>query len=156
VLHFSLNMDILIRWYIQKFPDWVDKEITTKINIRWGATQRVMAAKLTRLTHKVAIRLHLVAENFTICSSRSRRPVRKLLDTPSYTSPICQVVTLFEVWSVFVFTIYNQFRIVTNDLHLNFIIITRFENVISFYKQRMIHFPRNQSPQCKPFSSHFH
>jgi len=25
-----------------------------------------------------------VAENCTICSSRSRRPVRKLLDTPSY------------------------------------------------------------------------
>jgi hypothetical protein len=44
-----------------------------------------MAAKLTRLTHKIAIQLHLVAESFTICSSRSRRPVRKLLDTPSYT-----------------------------------------------------------------------
>jgi len=43
-----------------------------------------MAAKLTRLTHKVAIQLHLVAENCTICSSRSRRPVRKLLVTPSY------------------------------------------------------------------------
>jgi hypothetical protein len=26
----------------------------------------------------------LVAESCTICSSRSRRPVRKLLDTPSY------------------------------------------------------------------------
>jgi hypothetical protein len=40
-----------------------------------------MAAKLTRLTHKIAIQLHLVAES---CSFRSRRPVRKLLDTPSY------------------------------------------------------------------------
>jgi len=30
------------------------------------------------------IQLHLVAESRTICSSRSRRPVRKLLDTPSY------------------------------------------------------------------------
>jgi hypothetical protein len=47
-------------------------------------TQRVMAAKLTRLTHKIEIRLHLVAESCTICSSRSRRPVRKLLVTPSY------------------------------------------------------------------------
>jgi hypothetical protein len=28
----------------------------------WEATQGVMAAKLTRLTHKIAIRLHLVAE----------------------------------------------------------------------------------------------
>jgi hypothetical protein len=30
-----------------------------------------MAVKLTRLTHKIAIQLHLVAESFTICSSRS-------------------------------------------------------------------------------------
>jgi hypothetical protein len=43
-----------------------------------------MGSKLTRLTHKITIQLHLVAESFTICSSRSRRPVRKLLDTPSY------------------------------------------------------------------------
>jgi hypothetical protein len=43
-----------------------------------------MAAKLTRLSHKIAIQLHLVAESCTICSSRSRRPVRKLLDTLSY------------------------------------------------------------------------
>jgi len=43
-----------------------------------------MAAKLTRLTHNVALQLHLVAESCTICSSRSRRPVWKLLDTPSY------------------------------------------------------------------------
>jgi hypothetical protein len=51
----------------------------------WEATQRVMAAKLTRLPHKIAIQLHLMAESYTISSSRSRRPVRKLLDTPSYT-----------------------------------------------------------------------
>jgi len=43
-----------------------------------------MAAKLTRLTDKIAIELHLVAESCTICSSLSRRPVRKLSDTPSY------------------------------------------------------------------------
>jgi hypothetical protein len=43
-----------------------------------------MVAELTRLTHKIAIQLHLVAESCTICSLRSRRPVRKLLDTPSY------------------------------------------------------------------------
>jgi len=46
----------------------------------------VMAAKLTRLTHKIAIQLHLVAESYTICSSRSRWSVRKILDTNSYTS----------------------------------------------------------------------
>jgi hypothetical protein len=45
-----------------------------------------MAAKLTRLTHRIAIQLHLVADSCTICSSRSRRPVLKLLDTLSYES----------------------------------------------------------------------
>jgi hypothetical protein len=38
------------------------------------------------LTHSIVIPLHLVAESSTICSSRSRQPVRKLLDTPSYNS----------------------------------------------------------------------
>jgi len=35
------------------------------------------------LTHKIAIQLRLVVESCNICSCRSRRPVRKLLDTPS-------------------------------------------------------------------------
>jgi len=43
-----------------------------------------MVAKLTILTKKLAIQLHVVAENCTLCSSRSRRSVRKVLDTPSY------------------------------------------------------------------------
>jgi hypothetical protein len=34
-----------------------------------------MVAKVTTLTHKIAIQLHLVAESCTICSSRSRRSV---------------------------------------------------------------------------------
>jgi hypothetical protein len=51
---------------------------------RWEAIQRVMATKLIRLTHKAAIQLQVVAESCTNRSSRSRRPVRKLLDTPSY------------------------------------------------------------------------
>jgi len=40
-----------------------------------------MAAKITRLTHKTAIQLHLVAKTYNVCSYLSRRPVRKLLDT---------------------------------------------------------------------------
>jgi hypothetical protein len=47
------------------------------------ATQRIIAAKITRLTHKIAIQLQLVAESCTICTSRFRLPVRKLLDTHS-------------------------------------------------------------------------
>jgi hypothetical protein len=43
-----------------------------------------MATKLTRLTHKIAIQVHLVAESCTICIFRFRRQVRKLLDTSSY------------------------------------------------------------------------
>jgi hypothetical protein len=54
--------------------------LTFGIN-RWEATQKVMAIELTRLTHKIAIQLYLVAESCTICNSRSRLPVRKLLDT---------------------------------------------------------------------------
>jgi hypothetical protein len=41
-----------------------------------------MAAKLTILTHKIAIQLYLVTENCTTCSSRTRRPVRKILVHP--------------------------------------------------------------------------
>jgi hypothetical protein len=40
-----------------------------------------MAAKLTRLTNKMAIRLNLVAESCTTCSSSCRQPVRELLET---------------------------------------------------------------------------
>jgi len=43
-----------------------------------------MASKLTRLTHKMAIQLLLVADSSTFRSSRSRRPVRKLLNTSSH------------------------------------------------------------------------
>jgi hypothetical protein len=43
-----------------------------------------VTAKFTILTHKIAIKLHLMVESYNICSFRSGRPVRKLLDTPSY------------------------------------------------------------------------
>jgi hypothetical protein len=66
---------------------------TTTINTRLEATKRVMMAKLTRLTHKMAIQLNIMAESCTIHSSCSRRPVRKLLDTPSYVC-VCFVCSL--------------------------------------------------------------
>jgi len=62
----------------------ITKYTFTTINTRWEATQRVLIANLPILTHKIAIQLRLVAESCTICSSRSRRPVRKLLDSLSY------------------------------------------------------------------------
>jgi hypothetical protein len=72
---------------------------------RWEAIQRVVVAKLTTLTHKIAIQLHLVAEICTTCSSRSRWPVRKLLDTPSYIKVlwnIKQTVVHQEYLSVYI------------------------------------------------------
>jgi len=57
-----------------------------------------MAAKLTRLAHKTAIPLHLVAVSCTICSSRSRRPVRKLLDTPFYSAADSVPTTEKDPW----------------------------------------------------------
>jgi hypothetical protein len=59
----------------------ITKYTLTTINTHREATKMVMAAKLTRLTHRVAIQLHLVAESCTICGSPSRRPAWKLLDT---------------------------------------------------------------------------
>jgi hypothetical protein len=47
---------LTVRECIQKFPDWIitkETAATTK-NTRWEATQRIMAAKLTRLTHKIS------------------------------------------------------------------------------------------------------
>jgi hypothetical protein len=62
----------------------ITKYMLTTINTCWEATQMVVVAKLTRLTHKIAIQLCLVAESCTICSSCSRWPVWKLLGTPLY------------------------------------------------------------------------
>jgi hypothetical protein len=64
-------------------------ESITKCKLTFGISrccpfQRAMAAKFTRLAHKIAVQLQLVAESCNICSSRSRRLLRKLLDTHSY------------------------------------------------------------------------
>jgi hypothetical protein len=64
----------------------ITKCMLTTINTHHEATQRVMVAKLTRLTHKIAIQLHLVAESCTICSSHSRQPVWKHLVTPLHSN----------------------------------------------------------------------
>jgi hypothetical protein len=74
-----------LRGSIQKFPDWVITKYKRTFGItHWEAIQRVMTAKLTRLTHKIEIQLHLLAESCIIWSSRSRWSVWKLLDIPFY------------------------------------------------------------------------
>jgi hypothetical protein len=40
----------------------------TTVSTHWGATQRIMAAKLTTVAHKIAIQLHPVAQSCTIYS----------------------------------------------------------------------------------------
>jgi hypothetical protein len=88
-----------IRGCNQKFPDWVDNEIYAYYN-KHSLQSNItgMAAKLTRLTHKIAIQLHLVADSCAICSSLSRRSVRKLLDIPWYqqTLPLDRVLRKFN------------------------------------------------------------
>jgi hypothetical protein len=79
------QMGCSFKWAISLITENHGSHLTcTTINTHWAVTQRIMAEKLTRLTHKIAIQLHLVAESFTICSSCSRQPVQKLLDTPLY------------------------------------------------------------------------
>jgi len=58
-----------------------------------------MAAKFTRVTHRIAIQMHLVEASCSISSSRSRRPVRTLLDTPSYTYALCNNYTYITLCS---------------------------------------------------------
>jgi hypothetical protein len=48
-----------VRGCIQKFPDWVINNNNNKHSLR--SNTRVMATKLTRLTHKIALQLHLLA-----------------------------------------------------------------------------------------------
>jgi len=62
------------------WTELITKYTLTAINT-WEATQKVMVAILKRLTHKMVIQLHLVAEGCIICSSCSRQPVGELLDT---------------------------------------------------------------------------
>jgi hypothetical protein len=93
----SLSIWSLGTQYTKVYPKVAGTTTTTKINTRWKATQMVMAAKLTRL-----IQLHLLAESCTICSSRSRRTVRKPLDTSSFPFMIYNPVPAFGILSVFV------------------------------------------------------
>jgi hypothetical protein len=80
---------------------------TTTINTRWEATQRVMAAELT----KVAIQLHVVAESCTVCSSRSRWPTRKLFNTPSYRLEHLKISRLHEFFPDVLELFYSHVRL---------------------------------------------
>jgi len=57
-----------------------------------------------RLTHKTVIQLNLMAESCTICSSQSRRPVWKLLDTPSHLDSVLihKHILVSPFWAFFI------------------------------------------------------
>jgi hypothetical protein len=82
-----------------------------------------MAPKLTRLTHEIAIQRRLVAESYIICSSLSRRPVRKLLDTPSY-------VFMFWVEILFVHSLHELLELCNTMRDLKFSRRWRYEVVV--------------------------
>jgi hypothetical protein len=69
----------------------------------------VMEAKLTRLTHKIAIQLYLVADSFTIYSYRSRQPVRKRLDTHSYDCLIIKQGNCDKMEDTEIYFLYREF-----------------------------------------------
>jgi hypothetical protein len=73
-VHDFVKMSALVRTYegVSKsfWTESITKHMLTFGIAHWEAIQRVMAAKLARLTHKIAVHLHLVAESCTICSSR--------------------------------------------------------------------------------------
>jgi hypothetical protein len=74
----------VIRGCIQKFPDEVDYEIYVYL---WYYSLRSNSKGRGGKTHYTDSQnsdTTAMAESCTICSARSRRPVRKLLDTPSY------------------------------------------------------------------------
>jgi hypothetical protein len=104
----------------------ITKYTLTTINTRWEATQRVTAAKLTRLTHKIAIELHLIVESYTICVLASGSQSGNFwIDIHLFT---CSLVVNFVIFS---FASYMYFIFLrSNDfipLFLNtFIAYTRF------------------------------
>jgi len=60
-----------------------------------------MVTKLTRLSHRIAIHLHLMADSCIIYGSRSRKPVRKLLYKPSYVPVSPVIFIIYCSWCLY-------------------------------------------------------
>jgi len=113
----SITYNLLLSSVYESLSKSFRTESMTKYTLtlgitRWEVTQRVMETKLTRLTHKISIQLYLTAERFTIWSSPSRWPVRKLLDRPSY-----YLVYAWTLPSAFYSRMYSVRLHVTDQLH---------------------------------------
>jgi hypothetical protein len=128
LLSYVVEKDILYEGISKSFRKESIKKYTLTFGItRSEATQRVMAAKLTRLTHKIVTQLLLVADSCTICSTRSRRQDRKLLVTLSQILRVwvsaCWTRALPSgVLALFVFIDNTHITVYFKDfLHSNFI-----------------------------------
>jgi len=131
------NVKSALGWYegVSKSfrTESITKYMLATINTRWEATQRVMTAKLTRLTHKIAIEVHLVAESCIVRSFRSRWPVRKLLVTPSYTA-------IRQSWRHLVLTLFNHANYVpSNGKMICQLWILWYEVVVAYFKVQSQH-----------------
>jgi len=62
-----------------------------------------MVAKITGLTHKRVIQLHLVVESCTI----SRQPVQKLLDIPSYNCDTVKIIIRLKILILELYFLFN-------------------------------------------------
>jgi hypothetical protein len=112
----------------------ITKYTLTKTNTRWEATQRVMASEVTRLIHKMAIQPHLVAESCTICNSRCRWPVRKLLNTPSYT-----LLFLFPLFALYSAMATGQISLINSPIKSHNVNNTSLQDtVVDIWKLRVI------------------
>jgi hypothetical protein len=103
--------------------------------------RRVMAAKLTRLTHKIATKLHLLADSRTIVSSLSRRTVRKLLDTFSYSFMIrfnvilpSKPISLLVVSSFSGFPIKISYAFLISILKVLHVLLTLIKVLLKFHQ----------------------
>jgi hypothetical protein len=79
-----------------------------------------MATKLTRLAHKIAIQLHLVAENCSICAASPGLSGYTLVFPK--TSTALKIPVLESPLSVFTHCIYTVFHLLLYVLICNYIV----------------------------------
>jgi hypothetical protein len=100
-----------------------------------------MAAELTRLTHKMATQLNLVAESCTISSSRSTRPVRKLFDTPSYMGEIIIHVSYPFRYMISIKQIPTTLNLTDRNFNTEFLDTTLLMVLVSFLTHKFARTP---------------
>jgi hypothetical protein len=78
-----MRSNVHVQGCIQKFPEWLDNEIDNNNNKHLSRSNTTGYGGRTDYTDSQNSDTTTPEESCTIYSSRSRWPVRKLLDTPS-------------------------------------------------------------------------